>query len=154
MLINHSASKVKQKKQDSEWTTSNNELLGCFSRNSWNLLLSYSTDCCTRWGLMLLTAKFAMSSFIKSSTENISLEAEEERAHGEIWSFPFYYLWIFWKHPQRPRRLLASALTSGICSWINPISFASIPSSEETICLGGLFPLKITWFHCSLAAVP
>lgn len=33
---------------------------------------------------MLLTAKLAMSSFIKSSTENISLKAEEKYVHYEM----------------------------------------------------------------------
>lgn len=54
-------------------------VLGCFSRSSWNFFLSYSTDCCMRCGRMLLTAKLAMSTFMRPSTENIALRDRERK---------------------------------------------------------------------------
>lgn len=57
----------------------NKVILGCFSRNSWNFFLSYSADCCINFGLILLTAKFAISIFIRSNTEKIALNKQTEK---------------------------------------------------------------------------
>lgn len=65
---------------------------------------------------MLLTAKFAMSSFIKSSTEKISLETQEEYVHG--WNLIF-------RIPLSLKILTAVYLNIcihiWICTWVNQI---------------------------------
>lgn len=79
-LFSLSTSKDTQFIERSEGEKERNKvILGCFSRNSWNFFLSYSADCCINFGLILLTAKFAISIFIRSNTEKMALNKQTEK---------------------------------------------------------------------------
>lgn len=121
-------------------------LLGCFSRNCWNLFLSYSTDCCIRWGLMLIRAKLAMSTFIRSSTEKMALGGEIR--HGALRLFFNHYDVTLWRTDfcaiMQENEIIPSKnnLSTGACSadyWlfsyfsrgtISVISFSFLMSSS------------------------
>lgn len=93
-VIYHMKSRTYEKSDFFSWCTSksmqftgrtegkkerNKVILGRFSRNSWNFFLSYSADCCINFGLILVTAKFAISIFIRSNTEKMALNKQTEK---------------------------------------------------------------------------
>lgn len=78
----------------------NKVILGCFSRNSWNFFLSYSADCCINFGLILLTAKFAISIFIRSNTEKIALNKQTEKVIQGCRSLRGYMYKIYCRLPK------------------------------------------------------